>query len=653
MKYTCQILFFTSFFLAVSIKTEAQTNISGIINTYYKATAIVSGIISGNSYSGITLQNITGLSKDDRVMIIQMKGAVIDETNSASFGNITSIGNAGKYEFSSICGFLNNTIVLSNQLLNTYDAALIQVVRVPVYQDANVVGTLQPQAWDPLTGTGGVLALEVTGTLTLNADIDASGTGFKGGQLFVNTTGRSCPTPNYYYSVLQSTAPSIGAVPKGEGIAQFITSKEHGAGKQANGGGGANLDNNGGGGGGNYGVGGVGGRKPFPAFCPLLGVPTAAPNAQGGLALGSVQGYTNPNNRIFLGGGGGCGEMNNYENPPANTIPSGTPGGNGGGILYIKCNQITGNNFFIRANGTQGINPSLSPTNASKSDGGGGGGAGGVVLLNCNTYSGSLTVEARGAAGCNAGLASQCGLGPGGGGGGGVIWHTGTISATTNVSNGSNGVVTSCSNTPNGATAGSSGIVQTGFVAPQGTIPFNCAILSIESLKEWWGKKVTNGIQLKWKLEQTDGIDEIWLEKKTVRGPFKTMKIYEQPAEGFYEYRDESNDLPATYRLLVISRSGKKEYSSQLFFESEKVKRLHVYPNPVKDELRIQLPVTSFGRTVITIFDYTGKLVASKECMLNTNQQVASIETAHLPAGTYTVKCYWRDELYIAKIIKQ
>jgi hypothetical protein len=653
MKFTVQIFICFLLFVCAAVKTRAQTNISGIINNYYKATAIVSGTISGSSYSGITLQSIAGLAKGDRVLIIQMKGAAIDETNSSSFGNITGIGNAGKYEFSSICGFLNNTIVLSNQLLNTYDVSLIQVVRVPVYDDAVVVATLQAQAWDAVTGLGGILALEVTGTLTLNANINASGAGFKGGQLFVNTTNRSCPTPNYFYSVAQSTAPSLGAAPKGEGIAQFITLKEHGVGKQANGGGGANIDNNGGGGGSNYGTGGVGGRKPLPASCSFLGIP-AAPNAQGGLALNNTWGYSVANNKIFLGGGGGCGEMNNYENPPTNTIPSGTPGGNGGGIVYIKCNQLNGNGFSISSNGSQGINAGLSPVNASKGDGGGGGGGGGIVLLNCNNYSGTLTVEARGGNGCNSGIAAQCGLGPGGGGGGGVIWHAGTLSATTNVTGGTNGVVTSCSNTANGATAGGAGIVQTGFVAPQGTVPFVCAVLPVAvSLKEWWGKKVTSGIQLKWKLEQTATIDEVWLEKKTIRGPFKTTKVYEQPAEGFYEYTDDANDLPATYRLLVISLDGKKEYSSQLFFEHEKVKRLLVYPNPVKNELRVELPVTSFGRGIISIFDYTGKLVVNKEVMFNTNQRIATVETAQLPAGTYTVKCFWKDELYVAKIIKQ
>ncbi len=628
-------------------ESNAQT-ISGIVNSYFKATYYSS------KYNGLKLPGFSGLAKGDKVLIIQMKGAVIDETNTASFGNITSLNGAGQYEFATICGFVNDTVGFDKILLNTYDfTKAVQVVRIPVYTDVTITGTLMAQPWDSVTGTGGVIALEATGTIAMNANIDANGAGFKGGQMFVNTTNRSCPTPNYYYSILQSTSPSLGASPKGEGIAPQIINKEHGVGKQANGGGGGNLDNNGGGGGSNFGNGGVGGRKPLPFGCTFLGIP-AAPNAQGGFAL-NTSGYSLVNNRIFLGGGGGCGEMNNYENPPTNTIPSGTPGGNGGGIVYIKCNQVIGNSFFITANGNQGLNASLSPSNASKSDGAGGGGGGGVVLLNCNSYSGTLTVEAKGGGGCNAGFSNQCGMGPGGGGGGGVIWYTGILTASTNISGGANGIITStgCSNTPNGAVSGNAGSVQNGFVATQGTVSFNCSILPSAAFIKFDGRKFNDGILLSWKLEQANVIEEIWLEKKSVRGPFKTLKVFDQPTEGSYTYTDVSNEFPATYRLMQMDKMGAKLYSNEIFFEREKVKRLHVYPNPVSNELRIELPVTSFSRTAVAIFDYTGKLVASKEIMLTANQQYTTVETSHLPAGTYTVKCYWRDELYIAKIIKQ
>jgi len=130
----------TAFFLP---QRSGAVPISGVINQYYKATAIINyGTYNSSSYSGVTLENITGLSVGDKVMIIQMKGATITTTNNSTFGNISSLGNAGKYEFSTICGFLNNTVVLSNHLLNSYDVSMIQVIRVPVYTNAEVTGTL-------------------------------------------------------------------------------------------------------------------------------------------------------------------------------------------------------------------------------------------------------------------------------------------------------------------------------------------------------------------------------------------------------------------------------------------------------------------------------------------------------------------------------
>jgi hypothetical protein len=635
----------TLLLLLPCFENNAQT-ISGVVNSYYKVTDYVP------AYNGIRVQNISGLSPGNRVMIIQMKGATPDETNTSSFGNINAVNDAGKYEFATICGFLNDTVIFEKVLLNTYDyAKKVQLVYVPVYTNVSISGTLQAQEWDSTTGTGGIVAIEATGTITLNADVSADSAGFRGGPLYVNTTNRCGPVNNWYYSLAQSSPSNLGGAPKGEGIALPVTGKEYGRGKFINGGGGGNVDETGGGGGSNYGTGGNGGNKSNTTFC------NATTSGRGGTAL-AAYGYSAANNRIFLGGGGGTGEANNIYAAP---YPAGTPGGDGGGIVFIRCNTLAGNGYKISANGAQGVNPGLPVKTEAAGDGGGGGGGGGTVLLFVNSYSGNLTVEARGANGSNAGFQNQC-PGPGGGGGGGVVWSDAAlpVNVTTNISGGANGIIKNaplhnppCELQANGATSGSNGIVQTGFQIPEGGI-FNCgALLSISSLKEWTGKRITDGVALRWKLEQTQDIEEVWLEKKSVRGPFKTVKIFEHPAEGAYTYTDASNEFPATYRLMLMDKMGKKVYSSQLFFEREKVKRLTVYPNPVVNELRIELPVTTAGRTTISVFDFAGKLVASKAMMFTTNQPFITIPVNHLTPGTYTVRCYWRDELYIAKIVKQ
>jgi hypothetical protein len=624
-------------------KSEGQT-ISGVINNYYKATAIIDhGTYNTSSYSGITLQSIAGLSTGDRVLIIQMKGATIASGDNSSFGNISSIGNAGKYEFSSICGFLDNTIVLSNHLLHTYDVSGVQVVRVPVYENATVSGALLATPWNASTGLGGIIALEVNGTLTLNAGINANGLGFMGGNLiqFANCFDYFGVATGYSYDLTETQSNYTNGAYKGEGLNNVNDGYEGGKGKQSNGGGGGNNHNTGGGGGANYGAGGRGGIQ--------TGQSCNGANYGIGGESSSSFGYSVGTNKIFFGGGGGSGHANN---------PEGTPGGNGGGIIYIKANQLIGNSNSISANGSQGINSSLAPnpTNASRGDGAGGGGAGGTILLDIASYSGTLTVEARGANGNNSGFQAQC-PGPGGGGGGGVIWYTGATPATTNVSGGNAGTITSttasCNGTSNGGTAGSAGLVQSGFAAPQGTNTINCSILPLDLLKQFAGKRSNQSIQLNWILTNTDNVQKVVLERKTGNDQFR--KIAEQlnpfSLNGFYTDGESSTNV--TYRLVVYALNGEWQYSNHVYFNYVVTKTFNFYPNPANENVTIQLPENFNGKTGIIVTDVNGRQVINQQQFIQSSQNTTVVSVKRLPAGMYSIRLENKGETYSAKLLKQ
>ena len=138
---------------------ETSTDIEGIVNDY----AVVEEIIEGCA-DQLEIDDTTPFFPGDRVMIIQMKGAVINMENSANFGNIISIENAGNYEFATVSNIIGNTIILNEKLNKNYSPAdVVQLVRVPVYDDVNIIGELTCQPWNG--STGGILALEVNGTL--------------------------------------------------------------------------------------------------------------------------------------------------------------------------------------------------------------------------------------------------------------------------------------------------------------------------------------------------------------------------------------------------------------------------------------------------------------------------------------------------------
>ncbi len=429
-----------SFIILFAIAINAQTPISGVINTYAKVDSV------NNCLNTVYTTSAVGFSIGDRILLIQMKGADVNLTNTASFGNINAYNNAGNYELGTIANIAGTAVVLENALQRTYtNGAALQLVRIPVYDDVNVNGLLTASAWNG--NTGGILVFEAD-LVTLNANIDLSGVGFRGGD--AGNFPSSCPTgtgTSLYYS---DTLSGKGGE-KGEGIALLTNAYLACRGKAANGGGGGNDHNGGAGGGGNGAAGGVGGENDEPVFsCP--GSP--------GIAALAVD-NTMAADKIFVGSGGGAGHGNNN---------NGTDGGDGGGIVIIIANQLIGNGYSIISNGA-------SVTDLAWGDGGGGGGSGGSILLDIPTVT-ALTIEAKGGKGGDTG-ADQC-TGPGGGGSGGVLKHLGaavwpgvTVALTGGLF-GTNTTATSpCFGDTNGAASGGNGILINNLILSESAIVYN------------------------------------------------------------------------------------------------------------------------------------------------------------------------------------
>ncbi|TRX70924.1 Ig-like domain-containing protein [Carboxylicivirga sp. M1479] len=358
----------------------------------------------GNSTNGadcdykIEVENTTGFSSGDRVLIVQMKGASIDTNNaSATAGNITDIGNAGNYEFFVIGKIEGNFIFPRGRLKRTYDeAGQIQLVRVASYSgDHSIDSDITAAAWDPGTGQGGVVAIFVEGTLTFNADINVQGTGYQG---IVNTDNGSdeCGLNPDDWMVFPSSHDHVS--PKGQGVVVDDANTNGGRAPRGNGGGGGINGDTGGGGGSNYGAGGAGGDR----WCN--GTQGIAAGGLGGVEMSS---YVSEN-RIFFGGAGGAGFITNNNSSTA---------ADGGGLVVIRAKRIVGNGHTINASGTSPVasNPVGAP------DGGGGGGGGGTVAFEIQEFNGTLTIDVSGGNGQD--LNTDNHHGPGGGGGGGAFLY--------------------------------------------------------------------------------------------------------------------------------------------------------------------------------------------------------------------------------------
>jgi hypothetical protein len=667
-------------------KTVTTANV--ILNEFTTLNADVSAgsvsITVGNSALNANSRFTGNLSAGELVMIIQMQGASMNtaSTVSSTWGAITSYNNAGKYEFNEVAGVPNSTTIsFIYPLTNSYtQSGKVQVIRVPRYTNFIVTGSgsITTQAWNG--STGGVLAVEANGNTMISGSVNVTGLGFRGGAAD-NGSGNA----NSVITLFASTD-SLNGGEKGEGIGGSKTTYDllggrYGRGAPASGGGGGNSHNAGGGGGANAGnpalwngwgnpdtsvsswksawdleggnfhanVSTGGGRGGYSYAMKNRDPLTVAPgsNMWNGNNRSNTGGYGGRpfdylSNRIFMGGGGGAGDINNNE---------GTPGSNGGGIVYLISGGLVSGNGTINANGIDAP-ASNSPTNG---DGEGGAGAGGAVFIYTSGATiQNITFNAKGGKGSDQndyGTAES--EGPGGGGGGGCIYTTNATSLTRNVNGGMNGITNSSSMVaflPNGATMGHPGIILLGPPNPySGFTPLPI------SLKNFSGEIKNKIIELAWITESEINNDYFTLERSP--DGFHYVEIGREQGAGtstmehIYTWLDES---PANgdnyYKLSQVDFDGQREEFAPVHLRFKMNGKgfyiLDYSPTVFDDHLAVYYNDEKSEQIEIQIFNPAGELIKSRKVISAKGFNSFTFEDVEtLKKGIYFIRLLTEDRV--------
>lgn len=517
-----------------------------VLNRYSAVTGIAGNVVTVNDITELADGGAGHYASDplaagDMILIYQAQGATFtDNSNTVGYGAF-AYNNAGRYEFALVSSVAGNDITVDSGnsapyscggITNSYDipAGNVQVVRVPQYAGltVNASGSIIAPDWDG--AVGGVVALLAQGGVVVNGQIDATGSGFRGGRLDID----GHPATIYITSYRESngfTGAVKGESVLGEDAAYYLNGGPYGRGAPANGGGGGNNHNSGGGGGANgsnggawtgggvpdtsdsswdnawdlddgtddggtplpvYLIGGAGGGRGGYSYAAFNGDATVAPpgnSSWGGnlrLQVGGLGGrplMNDPANQLFFGGGGGAGDDNNF---------TGTRGGHGGGLVIIAAGSLSGSGQIL-SNGDDAEDIALD-----YEDGAGGGGAGGSIVIKATNVAG-ITVNANGGSGGNGGILGQPTIhmdesfGSGGGGGGGyVAVDSGSGFLTTAVLGGSNGYSASEALSefpPNGATGGYEGGSSTADFSFPGCLSPTAISLSSATISahlSWW-----------------------------------------------------------------------------------------------------------------------------------------------------------------------
>ncbi len=616
LKLSCSI------FLLLSLISKAQ-----ILNAYAK----ISGITGGTQ---LTVVNVNQASHTftvgGKVVIMQMQDDVIgtNTNDDSSFGNLSVISSAGLYEIGTIASRspatgTPTTITLSTALANTYHTGANASLQLISYRSMGssytTTNTITGLSWDG--NVGGVIAFEVTNTLTLNYPVSADLIGFRKGLINSNAVAGTC-LPNLFRTSSNSQAF------KGEGIYKATdVNYTNARGKILNGGGGGNEHNGGGGGGGNYSAGGDGG---FGYSC---GTGVNSAGGLGGISLGSLI----ASNRIFRGGGGGGGQQNN-------TV--GLDGGNGGGIILIKATTLVTNTVCssavkITANG--------GSTASCGNDGTGGGGAAGTIVLQVTNYSASstcpLSINANGGNGGNVGDGAEHG-GGGGGGQGAIIFSAvqPTVNISTTTTNGTGGMnnASGASHAGNGGGANNSGILSMGGPLPVELLSFT-------------GEKEAGKVKLLWTTTGEQNAASFSVERSKDAQLFTTLGDKKATGSLYgssYDMLDEQPFEEMTYyRLKQTDHNRRYSYSPVVAISFEHEKDFSLFPNPSATGMSVYLSLqqASSGSAEIAIFDLTGKCIHTQQSILEAGKAVEI--HALLQQGIYLVRLYTGNRSLIKKLV--
>lgn len=605
-----------SLFLMIFFTHLNQLEGQVIYNAYAGVTNITSGTLL--AVSNVT-QTYHSFTVGENVIIMQMQDNVIgtNTTNATTFGNLGGIASAGLYEVATIASVnlsagTPTSIGLTSALINSYNTGANSAVQIISFRKLSAAAftttnNITGLAW---TGTvGGVIALEIGTTLTLNHNISADGIGFRGG---------SKNTPNGYSTCDQTTYQTAIATRyagKGEGIYKNTNAAFTGArGKILTGGGGGNDVNAGGGGGGNYTGGGTGGSGWVPAG-------TGCNPIAGGLGAISLSTSINAS-RIFMGGGGGGGHENDGV---------GTAGGAGGGIILLK----TGTLITTGTCGGRTISANGAAAGNASNDGSGGGGAAGSVVMQVNNYSIVSTCSlAFTSSGGNGGSSVTSGAHGGGGGGGqGVIIFSTpqpTVNTSVNTIPGNGG--TSCSgctgtiNPTAGIGPNNAGII----INSSGPLPIELIYFRANNMSE--------KVNLSWATATEKNTDYFIVERSKDALSWENIGKVKAAENSnltlYYEFDDEAPlEGISYYRLKIVDLDFTEDFSNtQAIDRGNKEPYIIYYPNPTSGVFNIVWSGKS-QQIDYQLIDISGKIV--QVIPTSTIENKVTLDISALAKGVY------------------
>ncbi len=182
-------------------------------------------------------------------------------------------------------------------------------------------------------------------------------------------------------------------------------------------------------------------------------------------------------------------------------------------------------------------------------------------------------------------------------------------------------------------------------------------VLPLE-LVSFTATKSKNSSLLAWKTATEKDVSHFDVERSRDGSVFKTIGTVKAVGNSVDEQKYTLTD-DATwngvnyYRLKAVDIDGKFKYSSVQTLLFSKPITAKAYPNPMKDNLSLEINVDrNAGEVFIELFDAVGKQVYQKKIQTDKDDLNLTVPTGDLPVGAYLIRLKSASETWQQKVTK-
>lgn len=179
------------------------------------------------------------------------------------------------------------------------------------------------------------------------------------------------------------------------------------------------------------------------------------------------------------------------------------------------------------------------------------------------------------------------------------------------------------------------------------------------SITSFTAEQKRSGVVLNWRSDSEQSTSHFIVEHGTDGRNFSGVDRVEAAGHSSSEKRymaTHNKPVYGTnfYRLKMVDIDGRFTYSDIIAIKINNDNyKVSVFPNPLQDEIRLQIPASGHGSCLVQLQDISGKLVRQKTVQLTNSVLSTTINIEDLSKGIYVLLVQYDNHKEVQKIVKQ